>query len=571
MSQETEEIEISRRWKWNHPLLLAFGPWLGSLYVLFFSAFMYWAALETSPTGRVPGEYPFPEIVIGLIAGFAAVKRRKRFLKSYEEKQARKWVFPQPYRDISDNLRQELPQLIHLLAAIGADLLLGWLLARTQDYYQISPISIMIIFASFLLPFIFLYPDWARIYQRAQELATQTRENIEAYQSRTVEKISRTPTVIGILSVIALLVAGAWLQWWVPYAAQAEPQPYMSVAEPGGRATRLTYGADALAPVISPDGKFIAYVCLGIPFNQLEIMRADGSGKQRIGTDKEPGPSPSGFSPMQWSPDGSRLLLTGEQAQPITGISHMPERSYIEDVFMVDISTGKAKQLTKNAHVSSARWVFAGHKILLLKPEVNGIGLWIMDEQGGPPRKIPNLMLASRTEPPYPWRDGKKVIAAGADACPGIWSVEVETEQVTKVSELDAQWAIPFNDEQILVVKTGRARDYKTSIGLLDVKTNQVHWLLQDLQGKYFHPYFQSSSPFLYFTLWSLKNGTKGLYVLPIPGGKLNKITRDGEIQGCSIAPDGKWIAYGSPSGDAKRRSFNILGAAIWRMDLRKN
>lgn len=99
------------------------------------------------------------------------------------------------------------------------------------------------------------------------------------------------------------------------------------VSVAGGAPRALAPGHD---PVVSPDGRMIAYVWAG----RIWVMRADGSEQRKLTTD-------SGGRPF-WSPDGRRLVYTVWNLDPC--YPGPAQKCAITDIWTVNVDgTGERK------------------------------------------------------------------------------------------------------------------------------------------------------------------------------------------------------------------------------------
>ncbi|NIM06635.1 MAG: hypothetical protein GTO55_09300, partial [Armatimonadetes bacterium] len=282
MNQDTaEETLPSRSWKWRHPLLFCGMAWLFSAQSAGIGIFAYIHLVRPFASGRIPGVSPMPPIVIGLAVGLLDVLWAKHLLQNRIEEEAQILAFPKRERSFRQKISQVLPYLQFPTITCAVGLILYFIMTSViRPYVFVAPIVAGALFA----PMPLQYPELLRRYRRAKEIATQSPEDADTYRSRAVEDIPAWPTVFSVFTIIAFLALGIWLQWGLPAAAQAEPDPYLTTTEPVGEAVQLTYNSDASSPAISPDGKLIAYVRDDMHNNYLETMSIDGRKKRRIST-----------------------------------------------------------------------------------------------------------------------------------------------------------------------------------------------------------------------------------------------------------------------------------------------
>jgi Tol biopolymer transport system component len=560
-SEPSRVTKLPRRFRWYVPALfvgwlagmgwVAFGVWF---YLLFVSIF--------HSTARLPGVHPLLSVVIGLVGGLAVVALERWRVSRNLEAEARAVAFRE--RSFRRVALAVLPLMAIYVATFGILYLYS---LETPAAGMTFPLAI----GSLFTPYVFLYHAYSRVYDRARQLlaeASATAQEEPSSQARS----SRTGTwlnALGVVSIIGVLAVGVWLQWGVAYLAQREPKEYVTETQPGGRAVRLTYGADAGAPAISPDGRLVAYVReVGLWQGRLEIMDADGRNKRRIGADT--GPSPWSVSrPPVWAPDRSRILLAATQGWVAVFPPEPIEDTLREDLWVVDVTTGAADRLTKDGGFISGIWLPAVHKIAALKDagKKKGARLWLMDEDGHNRQEVARLKLPRASSAVQPWRDGREVVAVGRDESTGIWSVDAASGRATRVSDLKSYWAIPLDANRLVIATPGHAYPpvpRATSIGILDAATGDVHWVLRDIQGVVRSPCLAGKAPALVFRL-SLDQGTD-LWAMRLRDGKLHRLTRGESVWSLAVDPSGTQVFYAAHVEDDGHWLTSLMGLAIWRL-----
>ena len=113
---------------------------------------------------------------------------------------------------------------------------------------------------------------------------------------------------------------------WVIYSKNGLEKGVWKVPIEGGNLVRLTE-ALANSPIVSPDGKMIAYHDFGGPSPKVEIIPFSG------GTAIKALDIP-GIAPIRWTPDGKAILFIDTKA----GVSN---------IWMQPIAGGPPKQVTR--------------------------------------------------------------------------------------------------------------------------------------------------------------------------------------------------------------------------------
>jgi Tol biopolymer transport system component len=560
----------------RHPLWVCVGAWLFA--VIWIPAGVWAYSFVVDILGIDPSDLPIaanPVVptLAGLLIGACFVLYTKRALRRRGEETARQWVFPR-----QTPLRREL-----LIAGIAVSA--GVACALSVRYLEHCCSSVLeganplvwvpallagwIGLGAAFLPQPLAYPDWLRVYRRAQWLAARAREGSEECAVPPDEKrVLDWPSVAGYLSIAGVLAAAAWLQWGLPRAARAEPPRYTGEATPEGRAIRLTYGVDAIAPAISPDGKLIAYVRDWLPYARLEVMRADGHDKTSVGTDT--GASPTSFHPPEWSPDGSKVLLVGVQRQRLSLWSPIPDSSQGQDLWSVDVKSGAAVSLTTSRNVTAGMWLPSVRSVAVAKlGKGKRAHLWLMRESGGPQREVVGLTVSGTPGCMRLWHDGGDLVAVGAGASPGIWSVGLRSGRATRLSNIHARWALPLDEDRLVIGIPGRverSRPRGTSIAIFSSKTGKVKWLLRDIQGWVGLPSLLPGGKALLSTLYDCTTSARtDLLVVSLQDGKAQKLSGVRPFGRVDVSPDGSFIVYESKEKRTGKSLGRLLGMDIWR------
>lgn len=551
--------KLARRLKWQ--LLPFIVGWLASVFLVGFGVWFYMVIVNTLGVPRLPGVNPILAVVIGMTGGVCAVAVERWRLRRYFEAQARAIAFRERHWKLG------MLSVLPFLAIYGATLGILYLAAGI-----FAGILFPLISGSLFAPFIFAYPAYLRVYERAVQLAVEASDE-PSQEPASVPRPGRIrvlawANVLGIVSVVLVLGLGAWLQWGLPFMAQREPKHYETKTQPGGMAVRLTYGADADSPALSPDGRLVAYVRAGpLMYGHLEIMRADGRDKRAIASDGDSGAWPALSYPLAWSPDESRLLVLGEQSQPVTTLEDLLKHKFERDLWTVDVATGAASRLTRDGNFIAAVWAPATRKIAALEDVrmKKGARLWLMDENGGNRQEVRGRYGGAV----HPWHDGREVVAAGWDESAGIWSVDAKTGRATRLSDIKAYGVIPLDAERLVFAAHGRAYPpgkWATSIGILHVQTGEVQWVTRDLQGGAADPCLVPKESLLVFALSEADGCIRDLWALRLTDGKLKRLTWGERVSGFAVNPDGTDIFYVTRSEEAARVRIFDLGFSIWRL-----
>ena len=555
-----EAVKLPRRFMWAHPFWAVLGSLEGILFAAIGAAF-YVLIMSWPIIAHIPALNPLVAITIGLVGGFAFVaaetwRRRRQF-----DLETRALAFG------GSSLRFRLMRVAVFVVIVGATLAVVAIVFRIAAGVLFVPAI-----AGLYVPFIFLYKSSAQIHERARQLFLESSEGAMASNAVAPRSMPRWINPAGVGCVMAVLLVGAWLQWGVAVAAQREPRHFETKTDDAhGVATRQTYGNDASAPALSPNGRSVAYVRNAwLWVGRLEIMRPDGSGKRRLG--EEQALSPAGFHPLRWSSDEKRILLVGDRVpEPKTWDDMVKEgESFSCDLWTVDVASGAARRLTDDDGYMAGMWLPATHRIAAIRSTRHEWArLWLMDERGDNRLKVANLKLGRHRLAAQPWHDGHDVVAVGAEDTAGIWLVDAANGKVTRLSDIAASWALPIAPQWLVIGVQGRAYPpfhRATSVGIFDTGTGKVHWVLRDIQGTVGHPCLVPKLGVMVFTL-RLDEG-RDVWALRLRDGQLRRLTRGESVMNATVDALGKTIFYQASNEECERfRGFNI-GESIWRLDL---
>jgi Tol biopolymer transport system component len=157
---------------------------------------------------------------------------------------------------------------------------------------------------------------------------------------------------------------------------------------------------EKLSPVISPDRSKIAYLANIPPLlfccAHVYVVNIDGTNK------KDLTPWGGNWSQLRWSPDGNKVIFEGAVEQ--FGEIH-------DQIFIVDVNTGAAKQLTHsygNYENRDASYLYDGKRIAYFSgepPYGNSGKVFITDEEGIIRTPIDTINAKSAYPRPSPTRN----------------------------------------------------------------------------------------------------------------------------------------------------------------------
>ena len=250
-------------------------------------------------------------------------------------------------------------------------------------------------------------------------LLEELKDDTESGRTQGTQKTR--PRIPGILSwagaavlVVLAGAAGAW--WWVARSRAPVRAPA------AGGLTRLTADTGLTTdPVLSPDGKLLAYASDRAGQGDLDIWVQQVAGGEAIRLTRDPADDRE----PAFSPDGSQIAFRSERDGG--------------GVYLVSALGGEARRVVRQGRrprhspdgSQLAYWVGEG---------VNIPGkVYVVASTGGPPRQVaPNLFTARQ---PVWSPDGKHLLLAGARVSgdrAGWWVAPIDGAEPQRVTTADA-------------------------------------------------------------------------------------------------------------------------------------
>jgi serine/threonine-protein kinase len=344
---------------------------------------------------------------------------------------------------------------------------------------------------------------------------------------------SRQPIAAGL--VVVAIIAGV-----AAVVLRRGPSPLVM-----GVVTKVTRSTDTLNfdAAISPDGKFVAYVAGSAAQMRLFVRQVSGSSPVALATGLK-----GNLRWPRWSPDGSRLAFTADNA-----------------IFTIPVLGGAPQLLVE--HGASPAWSPDGSQLAYVTDDA----LWLVPVAVG---RIPHRLVTALTPSAPAWSpDGSRIAfvvenaayigVSGASAAvygnispSSIWTVRAtggDSAIVTDRAHLNTSPAWWPDGRSILFVSDrDGARDvYRQPVrpngrpeGSPDRVTSGINAFTITLS--------RDGSQMAYSTLQLRSN----VWMAPIfatattPWSAAHQVTSGNQaIEGLSVSHDGKWLAYDSDNG----------------------
>jgi Tol biopolymer transport system component len=211
------------------------------------------------------------------------------------------------------------------------------------------------------------------------------------------QKIS-TP-VVTAASVPAAQVYGDGL-----IAYSADEQIYIMHADGSGVTLLIsgTLGVLNRYPALSPDGRRLAFTRDDERRNQhtLYIIGIDGSNLQRLTE------SPVALGEPSWSPDGSQIAFVRGYDTTYGGYANVT--SCGQEIYVIDVATGKQENLTKGEGGTDPTWSPDGTRIAFTSARDGDFEIYTMASDG---KEVKQLTDTSWAEAEPAWSPDGKLIA----------------------------------------------------------------------------------------------------------------------------------------------------------------
>jgi Tol biopolymer transport system component len=145
-------------------------------------------------------------------------------------------------------------------------------------------------------------------------------------------------------------------------------------------------------PAWSPDSSKVAVSDYRNGKWEIYAMNADGSEETRLTQTGSNIESPADYAPPSWSPDGSKIAFTAAPDRHLTGNLEYSEAGWLvtEIAVMNADGTGKERLTTNRTPDFSPAWSPEGSKIAFVSEHGGGIGTYVINPDGTGEARLAN-------------------------------------------------------------------------------------------------------------------------------------------------------------------------------------
>jgi hypothetical protein len=206
-----------------------------------------------------------------------------------------------------------------------------------------------------------------------------------------------------------------------------------TVSVDGGTVTWMPPSGSARDPTWSPDGTHIVYVATGIDSSWLEIISAQATrqGARTVSPDIYGG----ALEDPSWSPDGTQIAFA-----TFATYDQFRGREASWDIATIDPGGSEMRPLIASENDERApAWSPDGTRIAFMRPDPQGVGVWIADASGQDPKKI---AVGVRFDYSLAWSPDGTTLLASQDGW--IYRIPVEGKPLygdpRLIQGLDPSW-----------------------------------------------------------------------------------------------------------------------------------
>lgn len=164
-----------------------------------------------------------------------------------------------------------------------------------------------------------------------------------------------------------------------------------TVARDSAAATQITRDEqNERAPAVSPDGRTVAFYSSRSGHQDIWLVPSDGSAPARQLTREAMAEDDGRFTPA-WSPDGRQIAYISNKSD-----------YWHDDVWLIDVASGKSRQLSKSLMGASVpSWSADGRRLALLGNAKKGYwyedlqDIWVLDAASGAERVVKMQVYAT--------------------------------------------------------------------------------------------------------------------------------------------------------------------------------
>ena len=429
-------------------------------------------------------------------------------------------------------------------------------------------------------------------YQVASDLRADLKrlrrdsDSVELAAAKAQKKIS-LPRInySWLVSGLSLVVILAFLIWY--FSRATSPVAPLKTIQPVHR--QITFVGNAVLPAISPDGSFAAYVV------GTQVMVQDLTGGQPIEVFRYV--PPNLIFQLRWSPDGSKLALTGVKQRNEPGITILPRlggearfyRSIVDylcwspdglqiagaaqeapkQLSLLDVVSGQESSIALSGNydfLTDIDWSPNNDRLLFCTIAGSKQTIWTIELNGDGQKKIFSSDIGVKA--PRWSSNGEAIYYVLNGNPPELWKIVLSSETGIQVGssvrllsgiEMGPYLAVSRQKARLLYT---RQSIYNNLWLATSSQKDEIEFMTQSLtEGTSTYSYAEISpeGKEIAFTKGDPITGIQNLFIMPSAGGPQRQVTfSEHNVIQPAWSPDGSEIAYTQGGED---------GVKVWKIN----
>lgn len=379
----------------------------------------------------------------------------------------------------------------------------------------------------------------------------QGRNSLWVRQVATPSAVQILPPVDYAIGDATFTPDGNFLDYLTSAAAAPNGKVYQIPAL-GGTPRLLIDRADS-GVTFSPDGRQVAYVVTNLSPNASMVMMAgpDGGGAHPLVTEKATFLNPN-FGRLRWSPDGKNLVAERTDSKDPDGM--------LNSLVEIDASGGvKPMPGRRWRSIADFAWLPDGSGLLLAGQDKTGVGkqLWIVTYPGGAVRRLSNDLNDYQSVSVS--ADGHSVVASQDVQSSNLWvgkASEPDNLQQITHGRLDGTGAIAYASDGRIVYVGNQSSNW--DLFIVDRDGGNARQLTFDNRFHEFPTFCDGGQSIVYDTDTA---SVKHLWKMDLKSGASVQLTYGASEILANCNPGGDWIFYMQQTSSGQTKLFKLPSA----------